>query len=191
MKSSAAPPAPPPSLWQDAYQRHGGAVLAFLESRLGRREEAEDLLQETFVRAIRAGGLREAAKLRSYLFTIAHNLLLNRRRRRRPVLLFSQAREAESARLGEVADGEAEDPESAARFGDLERRLDEILAAMPDAQRIAFRSAVLERTPYRRIATDNGWTLAQVKINVYRARRRAMEALGDLLPAGSPPGESS
>lgn len=183
MKSLPSPAAASLPFWQDAYHRHGSAVLAFLESRTGRREDAEDLLQETFVRAIRAAGdLREKTKLRAYLFTIAHNLILNQRRRR-PFLLFSQARGKEADRLRDLADGPHRDPEAAACFEDLERRLAEVLAAMPPAHRTAFRSGVLEKRPYREIAAETGWTAAQVKINVYRARRRAMAALADLLPA--------
>lgn len=190
MKSAPAE-APPPPFWQEAYRSHAGAVLAFLQSRLAEREEAEDLLQETFVRAIRAGAaLRERTKLRSYLFTIAHNLMLNRRRRR-PFLLFSQAREAEAIRLGDLPDSGGEDPEASVRFDDLERRLAEALAAMPPAQRTAFEQGVLDKRPYREIAAENGWTVAQVKINVYRARRRAMATLSDLLPASPTSGDPS
>jgi RNA polymerase sigma factor (sigma-70 family) len=68
--------------WRQAYEAHGPAVLAFLPSRARSREDAEDLLQETFVRAIRAGGgLRDSGRIRPYLFTIPHNLLRNVRRR--------------------------------------------------------------------------------------------------------------
>lgn len=188
MKSAPAE-APTPPFWQEAYRCHAGAVFAFLQSRLGQREEAEDLLQETFVRAIRAGAaLREKAKLRSYLFTIAHNLMRNRGRRR-PFLLFSQAREPEALRLDGLPDPKGGDPEAAVRFDDLERRLAETLAALPPAQRTAFEKGVLEKRPYREIAAENGWTVAQVKINVYRARRRAMATLSDLLPGGPTSGD--
>src|SRR5206468_4064964 len=58
------------TFWLRAYQDHGPSILAFLTSRVGRRELAEDFLQETFVRVMRkmTKGF-EGANLRSYLFT--------------------------------------------------------------------------------------------------------------------------
>ena len=75
-----------PSFWKATFEEHGGAVLAFLMSRVGRREVGEDLLQETFVRAMRSGALRDLSKARSYLFSIAYRLVVDHVRKRRPVL---------------------------------------------------------------------------------------------------------
>ncbi len=65
--------------WQSAYQKHGSSILAYLRVKTGSLEEAEDLLQETFVKAIKASATIGAlAKLRSFLFTTAHLLFLFR-----------------------------------------------------------------------------------------------------------------
>jgi RNA polymerase sigma-70 factor, ECF subfamily len=178
-------PGPDPlPFWQGAYRDHGPAVLAFLRSRLGALGDAEDLLQETFVRAIRAGAsVRELGKVRAYLFTIAHRLTLNLRRRPRLVVLADD-HAAGRAALDAVAAPGADSPEAAARFEQLERRLAEVVAAMPPGYRRAFELGVLEKRPYREIAARTGWSAAQVKINVYRARRRAMEGLGDFTTGG-------
>lgn len=170
------------SYWHGAYQDHAPAVLAYLTSRV-RRPDAEDLLQETFVRAIRASGsLRQEDKLRSYLLTIAHNLMINRLRKKSPQL-FSETRSAGS-------DTELEDelvsdssPEAEANLSIFEQRLAEVLDGMSPKLRIAFEQAVLRQEPYKRVARANGWTLAQVKINVFRARRQAIAHLAEFLPA--------
>ena len=83
--------------WQGAYNEHAGAVLGYLRKRAG--EHAEDLLQETFVQAIKStGALREESKLRAYLLTIAHNLMINRYRRstRQPETALEQAADVAS-----------------------------------------------------------------------------------------------
>jgi len=165
--------------WKATYDAHAPSLLAFLVSRLGRREEAEDILQETFVRAMRAG-VRETESIRSYLFTTAHHLMINRLRRPRPLLL-SEIEDGGAGPLDILPD-RADPPDSAARLGELRRRLDELRAVLPAAHREALDLGVLERLPYREIARHTGWTLAQVKINVFRARRRAIEALADFLP---------
>jgi RNA polymerase sigma-70 factor (ECF subfamily) len=172
------------TFWQSAYRDHGPAVLGYLSSRM-RREDAEDLLQETFVRAIRSSGsLRDEQKLRPYLLTIAHNLLVNRYRRREP-LLFSElsvaTEEGDNAGLAEpVAPGAC--PEQEADLARLEERLGDVVAAMSPHLRTAFEQGVLRQEPYKEIARRNGWSLAQVKINVYRARRQAITKLRDLMP---------
>ena len=102
------------SFWKLAYETHGSAVLSFLTSRLRRREEAEDLLQETFIRAIRAGeSLRDAGRVRPYLMTIAHRLVLNEARRKKPVLI-SDASPDDADRAWEIPDAGAESPEEIA-----------------------------------------------------------------------------
>lgn len=179
-------PGPDPlPFWQGAYRDHGPAVLAFLRSRLGGLGDAEDLLQETFVRAIRAGSsVGDLGKVRAYLFTIAHRLTINLRRRPRLVLLADDHAAGREALAGLAAPG-ADSPEAAARFEQLERRLGEVVAAMPPSYRQAFELGVMERRPYREIAERTGWSPAQVKINVYRARRRAIEGLEEFTTGGS------
>jgi RNA polymerase sigma factor (sigma-70 family) len=66
------------------YEAHKGAVLAFLRRRAG-RERADDLFQETFLRALRAyGRLEHGEHLRAWALTIAANVLVDGVRRERP-----------------------------------------------------------------------------------------------------------
>jgi RNA polymerase sigma-70 factor (ECF subfamily) len=169
------------AFWMATYEEHGSAVMAFLASRTGRRDVAEDLLQETFVRAIRARpDQSDPGSMRSYLFTTAHHLLISRHRKRRP-LLFSEVSEQGSHTLEEMADPSAISPESATDLARLEERLREVLETLPPDHRTAFEQAVLRQCPYPEIAREQGWTLGRVKSNVHRARKKVIAALGDLL----------
>jgi RNA polymerase sigma-70 factor (ECF subfamily) len=178
--------APTDSFWQAAYERHAAVVLAFLGRRLPNREEAEDLLQETFVRAIRAGNAREE-RLRYYLLTTARHLLVNRLRRPRLVVgADSLARrhgdddnEVERP-LEEVADTAAS-PERDTAWSAFHADLQRAVAALPPDLRRAFRLGVIERHPYADVMRLTGWSLPQVKTNVFRARQRVLAALGDRL----------
>lgn len=72
------------------YQAYGPALLAYLLRLAGRRDLAEDLLQETFVQALRGiDRLEEVSSPRAWLFTIARNLGVSALRRRRPVAALS------------------------------------------------------------------------------------------------------
>ena len=166
--------------WMTSFEQHGSAVMAFLTSRTGRRDEAEDLLQETFVRAIRARPtLPDPSGVRSYLFTTAQNLLRSRHRKKRP-FLFSEV-ERDARPMEEIADVEAASPETAANLSQLKERLDGVLATLQPAFRTAFELAVLQQRPYGEIAAEQGWTLGQVKTNVHRARKKVIAALGEML----------
>ena len=169
------------AFWMATYEEHGSAVMAFLRSRTGRPDVAEDLLQETFARAIRARPERsDPSGMRSYLFTTAHHLLVSRYRKRRP-FLFSEVGEEGTRTLEEIADPGAASPESATGMARLEERLHRVLETLPPDHRTAFEQAVLLQSPYPEIARELGWSLGRVKTNVHRARKKVIAALGDLL----------
>lgn len=162
------------TFWRHAYVDHGPAILGFLRNRLNGAEEAEELMQETFVRAIRSGGrLRDASKVRSYLFTTAHNLVRNHYRRSQTSPFVSTDPDLELA--GQTTS------DARARLRSLVDRLSAVLEGLPPAHRRAFELGVLDRLPYREIARQTGWTTSQVKINVHRARKRIVEELAEYL----------
>lgn len=163
--------------WRAAYQSHAPAVLAFLRHRLGRREDAEDLLQETFVRAIRSGSF-DGDNLRAYLLRTAHNLWVNRRRR--PHLVVS-APGGDDAPLADVP-AEAASPEQEASWSAFHEELRCVLAGLSEPHRRAFELGALEQRSYGEIAQITGWSLPQVKVNLYRARKRVIEELREHFP---------
>ena len=66
------------------YETHKSEVLAFLRRRAG-RDRADDLFQETFLRALRAyGRLEHGEHLRAWVLTIAANAVVDAARRERP-----------------------------------------------------------------------------------------------------------
>lgn len=178
MTTTAAETSTHPAFWKATFEQHGGVILGYLTSRLGRRDLAEDLLQETFVKAIRSGALRDASKVRPYLLSVAHRLVIDHARRRRP-LLFSEM-SADEAQAGMAAD---EAPTAEERV-DRERvieRLEEAMSGLAEPLRVAFRAAVVDQRSYDEIAAENGWTRGQVRVNVHRARKRMIANLRDLL----------
>jgi RNA polymerase sigma factor (sigma-70 family) len=67
------------------YEAHQGEVFAFLRRRAG-RDRADDLFQETFLRALRAyGRLEHGEHLRAWVLTIAANAVVDAVRRERPI----------------------------------------------------------------------------------------------------------
>jgi RNA polymerase sigma factor (sigma-70 family) len=87
------------------YESHKSEVLAFLRRRAG-RDGADDLFQETFLRALRAyGRLEHGEHLRAWVLTIAANAVIDAARRERPTaeLAVEPAAEDRSPAFEELA----------------------------------------------------------------------------------------
>lgn len=165
--------------WHGAYEEHGPGILAFLTNRLGNRTQAEDLLQETFVRAIRAkDNLRDKSKLKSYLFSVAHNLMVNHVRKKKPTSL-PQGADFDGDPFDLVADHDQLAPDEEAAMSDLNGHVERTMESMSERYRVAFQLGVLEGRSYDEICRSTGWNLGQVKINIHRARKQMIASLSD------------
>lgn len=169
------------STWQAAYDSHGRTVFAYLVSRVG-RDRAEDLLQETFVRAIRASSLTDPSKARSYLLSTAHNLLISQARKHSPLPFADLGTDEERVELEREAAGTTD---ARAQLSELSARLQTALGDMSDDHRLAFELAVLQQAPYDEIAAQTGWSRSLVKVNVHRARKKAIRHLADYRPTAA------
>ena len=74
------------ALLERAFQEHGPALQRFLRARLALAEDREDIVQDLFVRLARTDGLAEklserSGNTRSYLFSIATNLIVDMKRK--------------------------------------------------------------------------------------------------------------
>jgi RNA polymerase sigma-70 factor (ECF subfamily) len=175
----------PLTFWKEAYEEHGGAVLAFLTNRVRKRDDAEDLLQETFIRAIRGGSaLRDESRVKSYLMSIAYRVMIDKSRKKRHLLLLDLV-DGDAATKWEAVDANSS-PEEDAHLSGLTDRVGEVLETMPVALATAFRLAVFEHRSYKEIGDLQGWPMSRVRMNVYRARQKVIAELGPVLTEKQP-----
>jgi len=132
-------------------------------------ETADDLVQDTLVRALRSEHLFHGGDIRSWLYTILTNLNRNRLRSlaRRPALM-------------PIEDSDAPDssgPEAGGR--DIERAL----AALVEDQRVALLLVVLEGLSYREVAEVQGVPIGTVMSRLARARAQIRAYLDGERPA--------
>jgi RNA polymerase sigma-70 factor (ECF subfamily) len=131
--------------------------------------DAEDLVQETYLRAFRAvRQFRPGTNLRAWLFTILHNTFLNQRRDqgRSPVDTDSDVVE----RAGDRAD-DAETPEDVLIRETLDAELQAALDALPEAFREAVWLRDVEQFAYDEIARIVGVPMGTVMSRISRGRR--------------------
>jgi RNA polymerase sigma-70 factor (ECF subfamily) len=142
------------------------------------RADAEDLVQDTFLKAVRSAHRFEAGtNLRAWLFTILYNTFRNARRdaRRDPIEVDSEAVD----QAADVAVAAGADPERqllrAARGEALRRALDDL----PDAYRQAVWLRDVEDLPYAEIARVLDVPVGTVMSRISRGRRLLFGRLTD------------
>jgi RNA polymerase sigma-70 factor (ECF subfamily) len=150
--------------------------------------EAEDLAQNVFVQAWKSVDRYQAtAKFSTWLFTIARNLCLNeiRRRVRHPAESLDQTRDdSDEQPLYQVVDKRiSAAPEEMLR-GELERKVDEALTALPENQRTALSLCRQEELSYEEIAVVLGCSLSATKSLIHRARETLKARLKPYLHSG-------
>lgn len=138
--------------------------------RLTRNEaDAEDLVQETYLRAFRAASqFTRGTSLKAWMFTILHNTFLNHRRDRgrSPIDADSEAVE----RAPEPADRRAS-PEDLLLNAVMDADLRQALDDMPDAFREAVWLRDVEQFSYAEIAAIVGVPAGTVMSRISRGRR--------------------
>ena len=157
-------------------------VLALLQPLFGtalrltrNRADAEDLVQETFLKAIRfSNRFVRGTDLRAWLFTILHNTFRNARRgaARNPVEVDSPAVELASSR-----DGSDETPESSLLGKVLDADVKAALDTLPDVFRQAVWLRDVEEFTYAEIAAMLDVPIGTVMSRISRGRRLLFERL--------------
>lgn len=155
----------------ELMQRHTGRLWAVAVQTLSNRSDAEDVVQEAFLRAHRAAAtFRGDASVRTWLIRIVANTCIDRARR-------SRARPAipMSAALDEL-------PAPSDPIGDRDLRLDvaQALAALPMDQRLAVVLVDMQGYPTAEAATMLRVPVGTVKSRCARGRTRLAVLLGDL-----------
>jgi RNA polymerase sigma-70 factor (ECF subfamily) len=141
-------------------------LMRLLVARLGNREDAEDALQDMWLRLDQLAA-RPVAEPAGYLYRIAANLATDRR--------ISGLRRGARDHAWFDSQPLAEELPDAERALIARERLDQIealLAAMPERMRTAFRMFRFEEQPQRAIATHLGISLSGVEKLLQRAWRQ-------------------
>src|SRR4051812_49360284 len=172
-------------------------ALACLDSlyrtarRLSRdRADAEDLVQDTYLKAFRAANRFEpGTNLRAWLFTILHNTALNRfrDRKRDTVAVDSEIvdRAADAPSVGGVSGGPAETPESLLMRDTLAPELQAAIDALPEAFRQAVWLRDVEEFSYAEIAEMLGVPIGTVMSRISRGRHMLFDRLNHMRPVNA------
>ena len=164
------------------YAQYERQVFRYAYHLLGNREDADDIKQETFLRAYSAiKSFRSESSLQTWLLKICGNLCRDRIKSwdRRKVVYDSTLRDEQ---LG--ASGEAEDPYAVVARNEMTDTIFRVLRGMPEAQRIIIVLHEIEDLNYDEIAAILGCSRTSVKLRLFRARRALKERVMSLMKPG-------
>jgi RNA polymerase sigma-70 factor (ECF subfamily) len=153
----------------EIVERHARALARFAGS-LGVRDEVDELVQDTFVRAFGSiDGFRSDSSLRTWLFTIERRLLLDRRRAERRRRDKDSVEEDGAVTEYDALDGMVAD--------ETEQRVRDAVSTLTPTQREVFVLRVTEGRSYREIAEVAGTTEGAARVHYHNAMRAVKEML--------------
>lgn len=188
---------------QDMEERSGRAVGSFDEEALphldavyrfalrlsGSPDAAEDLVQETFLRAYRSWDqYTPGTRCKSWLFTICRNVFLRQRERGQRHEEILQEEMGKGPGEGSAAPSVVNpvwlstmgsDPEGSFFDSIVDEEVLRAIGDLPEEYRTAVVLSDLEGLPYNEIAEAMGVPVGTVKSRLFRGRRRLQEALRD------------
>ena len=149
------------------FERYSRPVISFIFDMVNDRALAEELTQETFVRAYRAiRTMRRDTKLSTWLFGIARNVARES--------LRARARANSHLDIADKSVMDLSDQRPAPVEGLLSKELNELirrsLAALDEDKRLVFTLKVLHQCSYEEIAVITGFSIAKLKTDLHRAR---------------------
>ena len=172
--------------YRELVRRYERPIFSLIYRMVRNREQAEDLSQETFVKALNAiESYRPEYKFSSWIFKIANNVSIDHLRRREldtlsldgsPHALTPEAIQASALQLGDRQETALEELEAKELGGEIE----EAIATLRPEYRACILLRHVEGRPYEEIATMLDLPLGTVKTYIHRARGELRQALAHL-----------
>ncbi len=157
--------------WRILFRRYQLPLFAYIHELVRHEQTSLDLVQETFIRAVRhLGSLRDDAKFGSWLFGIAHQQCLQHWRRSRPDEVFDEERV-------ELSGDREPDPGEILVRAEQAAQFRAHLAQLPPPQRAVITLYFMEDFSIEDIAGITGAPAGTVKSRLHHAKRALRKLL--------------
>jgi len=117
--------------------RYQGQLHGYLRAMTGSAADADDLFQETWLRVVRNPGSFRGGAFNAWLWRITRNLLIDRLRRRRPMVSLDDTTD-EGTAYSELTPGSGPEPGEDAEAAELGRLIATAVERLPAGQRDVF-----------------------------------------------------
>jgi RNA polymerase sigma-70 factor, ECF subfamily len=159
---------PDDETFRSIFAQHHRFIFRFLYGMVGEHDLAEDLTQETFMRAYRSlNTLRGESKLSTWLCGIAKNVALNKLRERHREL---PTIEINDRSVTNVSEGEGTAPDDYLLNQELRKVIHKALQRLDSDKRMVFVLKLLQQRSYDEIAEITGFSVPKLKTDLHRAK---------------------
>jgi RNA polymerase sigma-70 factor, ECF subfamily len=170
----------------DMLVEHIDGLYSYAVALTRNRSDAEDLVQETYVRAIPAiGRLRQDSNIKSWLFTILRNIWLNQLRQPRTALQVPKSDIDQY--VADVPAGDLKDPHSLLMSKIDQEQVRQAIQQLPVEAREIILLREFEELSYQEIADVLGCPIGTVMSRLGRARAKLRVLLSTAVQTASVP----
>jgi RNA polymerase sigma-70 factor (ECF subfamily) len=155
--------------FEEAFDLYYTQVRNFLYYKTSQSELSEDVAQDAFVKLWETRHKIDKSSLKSYLFTIANNLMINKLKREQLRFKFLNSTSERNDKMT---------PEYLVEMQEFDQKLQETLAKIPDGAREVFLMNRIDGLKYREIADMLGLSMKAVEKRMSRALAILREELG-------------
>jgi RNA polymerase sigma-70 factor (ECF subfamily) len=160
--------------FEELVRRHQNRVFAVAGGILRRREDAEDIAQQVFVKAyfsLKRFDQRAAFSTWLYKITVNECWDLLRKKKVRPLLYESDLSEEQARQFGATDEKQAEEPDISEKL-EARQRVERLMAGLDERDRTMLILKEVEGFAVEEIAEILGLNSNTVKVRLFRARRR-------------------
>ncbi|GCL73986.1 MULTISPECIES: RNA polymerase sigma factor [Paenibacillus] len=146
------------------------SLYRYLYRMCGSKEVAEELLQETFYRAMLSLRLEDMRLARAWLYKVARNLFIDWVRKRKGEAEMLQAIEIHASGTSPMPT-----PEEALQLKEQRRKMTGVMRKLPEHYRTILYLREMEGFSYQELAETLDLSMSQVKVMLHRSRDKFRE----------------
>jgi RNA polymerase sigma-70 factor (ECF subfamily) len=159
--------------FRELVEMHRDRIYAFVFYMTGDRSDADDITQETFIKAYKGlSKFRGDSSVYTWLHRIAMNLCIDRVRK---------LKKRKEVPLSEIIPSHVEEPFREAERSELRRIIEVALSGIPEKQRVILIMYEIQGFSYEEIASILGCPIGTVRSRLHKARNGLRERISKLL----------
>ncbi len=147
-------------VFESIFKTHAESLVNFLYYKSGDYPAAEDLMQDSFSKLWKECAKVSLDKSKSFLFTIANNMFLNKVKHKKVVLKFEQRSHSQFSN---------ETPQYLLEEAEFKNRLELAIAGLPEGQRTVFLMNRIDKMKYKEIAEKLGLSIKAIEKRMHNA----------------------
>ena len=159
------------SIFAKIYETYADHIFNFLYFKFGEDLNPEDKMQEAFIKLWKNCKTVSPDKAKSFLFTVANNLMLNEAKHKKVVLKYQKSKRANV---------DNQDPQFLLEEDEYLKKYQKALSNLTDAQRTAFLMNRVEGKRHKQIAEELGISRKAVEKRIYSALKKLRKDIKEI-----------